>query len=266
MQNNYAVMGNPIAHSLSPLIHELFAAQKNITLNYIKIQIDESHFEEHVKDFFNHGGKGLNITLPCKERAFAMSDKQSPRCLKANAANTLWMQSDKLYADNTDGIGLVRDLARFHDLKAKRILILGAGGATRGIIAPLLDKKPTQLTIANRTLQKAQQLEIDFPEIDSSDFLTLHSEYEIIINATSASVHQQPLLLPEQVLARKPFCYDLSYALNSTTPFVAWARTNGCESKDGLGMLVEQAAESFFIWHGVRPDGFSVLNQLRSSC
>lgn len=253
--NTYAVMGNPISHSLSPIIHQLFAQQTGLTLTYEKIQIDLPQFEHQVTEFFAQGGRGLNITLPCKQRAFAMAVEITPRCREARAANTLWMQAGQLHADNTDGIGLLRDLNRHVSIKEKRILLLGAGGAARGVLGLLLAANPMQLTIANRTLANAQALQQDFPKIHPCTFADLENRhYDVVINATSASLAGENLTLPESLIATKPFCYDLVYSKEGPTAFVAWARSHGCAAVDGLGMLIEQAAEAFFIWHGVMPN------------
>jgi len=259
MPNRYAVMGNPVAHSLSPAIHQLFAKETGIKLVYDKIQIIDAQFEQQVQDFFNAGGLGLNITLPCKERAFAMSEEPTARCLQAKAANTLWMNGGKLQADNTDGIGLLRDLSRYTHLAGKRILLVGAGGAARGIIGPLLGANPAHLTIANRTPDKAHRLQKEFPQISSSGFIELDAGYDVVINATASGHRHQPLALPEMVFTAHPFCYDLAYCTHDPTDFVALAQGHDCMAVDGFGMLVEQAAEAFYTWHGVRPDTASVL-------
>ena len=263
MPEKYAVMGNPISHSLSPLIHQLFAKQTGLTLTYEKIQIDLPRFEQQVSEFFTQGGKGLNITLPCKQQAFTISQKRTSRCLEASAANTLWMQEGYLYADNTDGIGLLRDLNRHVNIRDKKILLLGAGGAARGILGPLLAAYPAQLTIANRTLKKAQILQQDFPKTNYCTFDDLkHKQYDIIINATSASLDGKNLELPEQLMSTQPFCYDLAYKKNQPTAFVAWAKRYDCRAIDGLGMLIEQAAEAFFIWHGIMPNTAAIVESL----
>lgn len=250
MNRFFAVMGNPINHSLSPQIHTLFAKQTGITLSYQPIEIDLNHFEQQVTDFFNSGGAGLNITLPGKERAFAMSDVATIRCLKAKAANTLWHDGTKLYADNTDGIGLLRDLARYISLTNKNILLLGAGGAARGILAPLLAEKPASLTIANRTIAKATTLSQEFPDTLSTSLHELEGSFDLIINATSS----KNLALPTSIITPNTRCVDLSYQQQGLTPFVAWAKEQGCVAVDGLGMLIEQAAEAFYIWHKIMPD------------
>ena len=259
MKLNYAVMGNPIAHSLSPIIHQLFADQFGIKLKYEKILIDLPNFEQQVIDFFEQGGKGLNITLPCKERAFAMANRASSRALIARSANTLWMQGGELNADNTDGVGLVRDLKRYIELSGKSILILGAGGATRGILGELLAENLLKLTIANRSFNKIEELQLEFPKINICLLSDLAKDiekntYDLVINATSASLKGERLAIPETLMNNKPFCYDLAYIKGSDTLFVNWAKSFGCEAHDGFGMLVAQAAESFFIWHHLRPD------------
>jgi len=265
MLPRYAVMGNPIAHSLSPYIHQLFAEQTNRALSYEKIVIDLSLFEQQVTDFFNQGGKGLNITLPCKQRAFTMSVEVSPRCLIARAANTLWMEAGRLHADNTDGVGLLRDIRRYLNITGKQILLLGAGGAARGVLGPLLEENPAELTIVNRTLEKARALQQDFLQIKLGTLEEIESkQYDVVINATSASLDGQNVAIPDTLLATKPFCYDLAYSKHGETTFVSWARELDCAAIDGLGMLVEQAAEAFFIWHGVMPKTTTVIDKLRT--
>lgn len=263
MNNPYAVMGNPIDHSLSPFIHQSFAKQTGIDLTYEKIKIDLSCFEQQVTDFFNQGGKGLNITVPCKHRAFIMSDIATERCLTAQAANTLWRDANNaLHADNTDGIGLLRDLARYTDLTHKRILLLGAGGAAHGILAPLLSANPFELIITNRTPEKALLLSRHFPPAKNVNMLALEGAFDLIINATSASLAAENIALSTDCLTPKTICYDLAYQKQGITPFVQWARSNGCTGIDGLGMLVEQAAEAFYVWHGVRPETAPILKKL----
>ncbi len=259
-----AVMGNPIEHSLSPVIHHLFAKQTGHALVYDKILIEEASFEQQVKDFFAEGGRGLNITLPCKQRAFAMSDGVSERCVLAKAANTLWMTSERLHADNTDGVGLLRDLSRNLTLSALRILVLGAGGAARGILGPLFEANPADITVFNRSSERARALQLDFPGIGLASSQDLeHASYDLVINATSASFQAEILMLPNALLANQPMCYDLSYSRSGLTPFVAWAKALKSPAMDGLGMLVEQAAIAFWIWHGVMPDTAPVLEAVR---
>ncbi len=268
MPARYAVMGHPIAHSLSPTIHRLFAQQTGCVLRYEKIQVDVPHFEAQVERFFQRGGKGLNITQPFKQRAFTLSQDKTARCLTAGAANTLWLNpAGRLQADNTDGIGLLRDLTRFIDLAGLRILILGAGGAARGILTPLLDRGPQSVHIANRTPEKAHALcqafspfsrlragEGNHPLLTHGRIIDLNGPFDLILNTTSAHLDREPLTLPPTLILPRTVCYDLNYQQNGETPFVVWARLQGALGMDGLGMLVEQAAEAFFIWHGIMPD------------
>ena len=259
----FAVIGKPIAHSLSPIIHQSFAKQTQQTMTYEKIQGDELVFEQQVSTFFSSGGKGLNVTLPFKQRAFAMAEVTSDRCAKAGAANTLWLDDGKIHADNTDGIGFVRDLARYCPLAGKRILILGAGGAARGIIHPLLESKPALLTVANRSFDKVKKLQSEFPEIAVLSLEHLSGTFDLIINASSAGHLGEVISLPKEMMVYTPFCYDLAYQQKKDTPFVSYTRGFGCRAIDGLGMLVEQAAEAFYLWHGVRPDVSAILQRLR---
>ncbi|MCL9683786.1 shikimate dehydrogenase [Legionella maioricensis] len=263
MSKRFAVIGNPITHSLSPVIHQHFAHQMNIELTYEKIKGDEQHFEQQVSDFFIRDGKGLNVTLPFKQRAFAMAQKSTLRCQLAGAANTLWLQENQLHADNTDGIGLIRDLTRYIELQGKNILILGAGGAARGIIHPLLGANPHTLTVANRTVEKVIELQRDFPLVRCSELDKVTGSFDLIINATSASLAGKTVSVPENVMSQKPVCYDLAYKQKEPTPFVHYAKNWGCDAVDGIGMLVEQAAEAFFIWNAVMPETEPVLSLLR---
>lgn len=260
----YAVMGNPIEHSLSPFIHQEFARQSGILIEYERILLQEKHVNQQVMDFFATGGRGLNITLPGKERAFMLCDKVTKRCQTAGASNTLWMSAGALMGDNTDGIGLLRDLQRHVNIADARILLLGAGGAARGIIAPLLSLKPQQLTVINRNYDRACQLQQTFPDISVSDWQTPGAGYDLIVNATSAVFTGTKQMLNEQIFSAKPFCYDLSYHANQTTSFISLCQRFGCQTRDGLGMLVEQAAEAFFIWHQIKPDTAGMVEYLRT--
>lgn len=264
MTQRFAVMGNPIAHSLSPIIHQNFAKQVQVLLSYEKIKAEEHTFEQQVADFFDQGGKGLNVTLPFKQRAFVMAQQHSSRCQKAGAANTLWIKAHQLHADNTDGVGFIRDLSHYLSVTDKRVLILGAGGAARGIIYPLLEEHPEKLIIANRTPAKSAAFQRDFPETQCISFNEVEGAFDVVINATSASLAGEFVTLPMECMAAKPFCYDLSYKQRSATAFVQYARDSGCEAVDGLGMLVEQAAEAFFLWHGVLPETKEILEILRT--
>ncbi|MDR3502301.1 MAG: shikimate dehydrogenase [Legionella sp.] len=264
MLQHFAVMGNPIDHSLSPIIHQYFAKQAGIQLTYAKIKADEQSFEQLLTDFFHQQGRGVNVTLPFKQRAFVMAQQATERCKQAGAANTLWMNDHQLHADNTDGVGLIRDLHHYINLLGKRVAILGAGGAARGIIHPLLQNKLAELVIVNRTPAKGLELQQIFPQIQVLSINELSGAFDLIINATSASLAGELPSLPQECLAEKPFCYDLSYKKQENTAFVHYAKEAGCEAIDGLGMLVEQAAEAFLIWHGFKPETQAVLKLLRT--
>ena len=347
MVARFAVMGNPIGHSLSPLLHQHFARQTGCDLTYDTLLVEEGELTTQVADFFAQGGQGLNITAPFKEEAYALAHVRTPRCEKARAANTLWMQDGLLHADNTDGVGLLRDLARYRDVAGVHLLLLGAGGAARGVIGPLLAASPASVTVFNRTVEKACLLKEDFPQIrvvaslsgqaskpasglqqqtmvdeplirrgatpsprvrgegkNERSYLEaskpasglqqqtmvdeplirrgatpsprvrgegknkaryLEEAFGVIINATTAGNHETfwSAALGGVSHLKSAFCYDLSYALLEPTAFVQWATARGCLAVDGLGMLVEQAAEAFFIWHGIFPDTAPVLALLR---
>ena len=262
----FAVMGNPISHSLSPVIHRYFAEQTGLALTYEQILVPEGEFLAYVDSFFAQGGRGLNITLPFKQQAYAQASVRTRRCEQAGAANTLWMRDQHMHADNTDGVGLLRDLVRHIDLVNQRILVLGAGGAARGIIAPLLAASIASLTVLNRTVQKAYALQREFPEIVCVESLAQEEAFDVIINATSAGMCRDETSWSWDLgcTLSAVCCYDLSYALNHPTPFVRWSQAQGARAVDGLGMLVEQAAEAFFIWHGVRPKILPLLDLLRT--
>lgn len=264
MLQRFAVVGNPIDHSLSPVIHQYFAQQTNIHLTYEKIKGDELSFEKQVSDFFTQNGKGLNVTLPFKQRAFAMAAQHTERCQQAGAANTLWMSGEELRADNTDGIGLIRDLHRHIALPGARVLIVGAGGAARGIVPSLLQNNLAELVVANRTLAKAREFQGAFPQVHCMGVSDVRGAFDLVINATSASLAGEFIALPAECLTGKPLCYDLSYKQQEDTVFVRHAHDSGCKAVDGLGMLVEQAAEAFFIWHGVMPETEDVLVRIKS--
>ncbi len=268
--DEYAVMGNPIAHSKSPQIHSLFAKQTRQNIRYRAIQVDPGGFEQAVGNFFASGGKGLNITVPFKQEAWKLADELSERAHLAGAVNTLKPESnDRLLGDNTDGIGLVRDLTDNLkiNLRDKKILLIGAGGAARGVIAPLLENNPQHLIIANRTMDRAVELVNHFSdkgEIHAAGFETLAGEsFDLVINATSANLEGDLPPLPASVIVNTLMVYDMMYG-RELTLFLQWARQNGAEHlSDGLGMLVEQAAESFYIWRNVRPDPMAVIQQIR---
>jgi len=269
--DQYAVFGHPINHSKSPRIHTLFAEQTHQQLVYTAQDIPAESFDDGISTFFAQGGKGLNCTVPLKELAWQRADTLSERAKFSKAVNTLVLQKDgSLFGDNTDGIGLVTDLTINHNisLENKRILILGAGGASRGIIGPIMQKSPTHIVIANRTVEKAITLSQEFSQLGkitgcSYDEIK-NSEFDIILNATSASLTGDLPPLSSSLLATKGTCYDLAYS-NDPTAFVKWGLENDAvKSLDGLGMLIEQAAEAFFIWRGVRPETKDIIALLNS--
>lgn len=265
----YGVMGNPIAHSKSPQIHARFAEQTRQRLTYDAILVDLGGFEQAVGNFQGNGGKGLNVTVPFKQDAWRLVDKRSQRAELAGAVNTIKIEANgDLLGDNTDGLGIVRDLTVNHGalLKGKRILILGAGGAVRGVLEPILAEQPAAVTVANRTVSRAQELAQLFRErgtIDGCGFDELEGPFDVVINGTAASLQGEVPPLPDHLLADNALCYDMMYAAEPTA-FVDWATQHGAaKAVDGLGMLVEQAAESFFIWRGVRPETAPVIEELR---
>ena len=267
--DRYGVMGYPVSHSRSPVIHRLFALQTGQNLQYELLQVPPDKLADSVRQFARTGGKGLNITVPHKSEVTRLVDQLSERASSAGAVNTLAFEDGEVFGDNTDGVGLLRDLLGNLDLSLTdaNILILGAGGATRGIIAPLLETQPAMLTIANRTLHKARNLAEHFSAygpVSACRFRDVNSRvrYQLVINATSAGLTGDTPPYPEPAIQGDTFCYDLSYGL-TPTPFSRWAADKGAEqSVMGWGMLVEQAAESFHIWRGVRPDTAAVLKQI----
>ena len=267
--DRYGVMGYPVSHSRSPVIHRLFALQTNQHIQYELLQVAPDKLEPAVRQFQRTGGKGLNITVPHKSEVAKLCDHLSEPASTAGAVNTLSFQDGEIHGDNTDGIGLLRDLTinQGITLEGANILILGAGGATRGIVGPLLEMQPSSLRIANRTIDKAQVLAEHFSHsgpVSACRFnmVPITEDYDLIINATSAGVRGETPPYPEAALSERTFCYDLSYGLKPT-PFSVWAREHGAaRSVMGWGMLVEQAAESFHIWRGVRPDTAPVLKQM----
>lgn len=271
IKNHYAVIGNPIAHSVSPQIHTLFARQTQRNIDYTRLLADVDNFNGALDSFIKSGAKGANVTVPFKLDAFARCDKLSRRAQFAGAVNTLsFGAEDKLIlGDNTDGIGLVRDITHNYDvaLGQKNILILGAGGAVRGILQPFFEEKPAHIFIANRTPEKAKALADEFSElgdISAGGFESIPQiPFDIIINGTAASLSGDTPPI-DQAIVRNRFCYDMVYG-KAPTAFLQWATEAGArQAVDGLGMLVEQAAESFLIWEGVRPDTQPVINALRN--
>lgn len=272
--DQYAVFGNPIAHSKSPAIHALFAEQTGQQMEYRAILAPIDGFEQAVREFAAAGGKGINITVPFKQAAFSLASRLSPRAERAGAVNTFVIQnSDEYFGDNTDGIGLARDLIRNHGLtlSGKRILLLGAGGAVRGALEALLGNRPQQLTIANRTVEKAIQLADDFADLGNINGLGFDDlaamQFDLIINGTSASLKGEMPSVPASVIHADTFCYDMMYAAEPTV-FMQWAANHGAVANnitDGLGMLVEQAAESFKLWRGIEPQTQPVIEAIRAS-
>ena len=267
--DRYAVVGHPVHHSRSPLIHGMFARQAGDHLSYGLIDVEPEEFEKTVRGFFAAGGKGLNVTVPHKQAAYRLAQRLGREAALAQAVNTLSLEHEMIRGDNTDGIGFMRDLTLNYrwSVAGRRVLILGAGGAARGIVAPLLGAGPAQLWLANRTLERAEDLRREFlrlGEIVVSSFQDLYRlpPFDIVINATSAGLKGVQPEFPGSLLSTESFCYDLAYSVNDT-PFVAWARAHGAgEAAQGWGMLVEQAAESFLIWRGHRPDTAAVLEAL----
>ena len=269
----YAVVGNPISHSKSPRIHSLFARQTGEQLEYTAIQPPEDDFAGTVKGFFERGGKGLNITVPFKEQAWQLANLRTQRAERAGAANTLYKDSKgSLTADNTDGKGLVTDLMVNHGVRlaGKRLLVLGAGGAVRGVLGPILAEEPAALTIANRTLAKAEGLVSFFESVagdthlEACGFEQPADTFDVIINGTSASLQGDLPPVSASVIGAETVIYDMMYSLQITT-FNQWALDQGATRVfDGLGMLVEQAAESFRIWRGKTPDTRPVIEELRN--
>ncbi|NMT62807.1 shikimate dehydrogenase [Marinobacter orientalis] len=269
----YAVVGNPISHSKSPRIHSLFASQTGEQLEYTAIQAPENDFAGTVTGFFQRGGKGLNVTVPFKEQAWKLADRRTERAQLAGAANTLYQDSEGLLiADNTDGKGLVTDLTANHGigLTGRRILVLGAGGAVRGVLGPVLAEKPAAIVIANRTVAKAEALVTLFEPVagqtrlEACGFEQPTEPFDLIINGTSASLQHDLPPVSANVIGADTVIYDMMYSLQTTT-FNQWALDQGATRVfDGLGMLVEQAAESFRLWRGIRPETRPVIDELRN--
>ncbi len=267
--DRYGVMGYPVSHSRSPVIHRLFALHTGQNIQYELLQVAPAKLEQAVRQFQRTGGKGLNITVPHKNPISRLCDQLSERASTAEAVNTLVFQNNEIFGDNTDGIGLLRDLAvnLGINLEGANILILGAGGATRGITGPLLEMLPKSLVIANRALERAQELAEHFRKsgpVSACGFnaVPVTEPYDLVINATSAGIHGESPPYPAAAISEDSCCYDLSYGLRPT-PFSTWAREHGAaRSVMGWGMLVEQAAESFHLWRGIRPDTAPVLKQM----
>lgn len=269
MTDLYAVFGNPINHSKSPNIHRQFAEQTGQDMHYNKQLVNEGEFESTAQEFFAQGGKGLNITVPFKLNAFAFAQKRTARAERAGAVNTLARLSDgTILGDNTDGIGMIHDMHNLGwELEGKRVLILGAGGAVRGILQPLLEEKPARVVIANRTPEKAEELAknfLDLGDICAKSFAQLSGDhFDIVINGTSASMQGELPPLPDDLLATNAQCYDMMYGAEPTI-FLNWAKDHGAtQVADGLGMLIGQAAEAFYLWRQIRPEVVPVITAMR---
>lgn len=266
--DRYAVIGYPIKHSRSPVIHSVFAAQTGQRMTYEAIKVAPDDLENMIVSFQRSGGCGLNVTVPHKSEVVRLVDSLSDNAAAAGAVNTLTMSDDGIHGDNTDGVGLVNDLLRNlrWGLADKRVLILGAGGATRGIVKPLLDEQTANIVIANRSVDKAVALAAHFGsmgDVQSSRFDELNSQdaFDLVINATSAGLDGNRPAFPEVIIDKYTACYDLAYGA-SANPFLSWAKSLGAQrTSSGAGMLVEQAAESFRIWRGVLPDTSDVISR-----
>jgi len=262
--DRYGVVGHPVEHSRSPLIHTVFARQTGQHLTYELLDAEPAAFETAVRGFGAAGGKGLNITVPHKEAAFALCDERSDAARVAGAVNTISIKAGRLVGDNTDGVGLIRDLTVNLGCKlaGARVLLMGAGGAAQGVLAPLVAARPRRLVVANRTAGKARALARRYGASAGGGYEELRGEqFDVLINATSAGLADEAPPLAAGQFARGALAYDMVYGRD--TPFLALARAAGAATHDGTGMLVEQAAESFFVWRGVRPDTAPVLAALR---
>jgi len=272
MSDRYAVFGNPIKHSKSPQIHTAFAEQTTQALSYDAICVEEGGFPAAVDNFLQGEGKGLNITIPFKQEAWQMAEQRSARAELAGAVNTLYRNADgQLCGDNTDGVGMVRDIVENNGgtITGTDVLILGAGGAVRGVLQPVLEQKPRRVVIANRTASKAEDLAAlvaDLGDVEGCGFDALPGQqFDLVINGTAASLQGEVPPLPDDLLKNGAWCYDMMYGADITA-FCQWATEHGAaQAIDGLGMLVEQAAESFCIWRGVRPETATVIATLRAA-
>ena len=268
----YCVMGHPIAHSRSPWIHTRFAELTGQAMRYDKREIPLAHFGERVQAFMAEGGRGCNITVPFKFEAAALAHHTSERALLAQACNVLTFRGGQIFADNTDGLGLVSDIE--HNaalpLKGLRLLLIGAGGAAAGVLGPLIDAQPAHISVANRTLHKATELvarhqalaSLQKTELVAHDLKGVKGDFDVVINGTASSLSGAAVPVPAGVLKPGALAYDMMYGPGAQG-FMDWARAHSAMPRDGLGMLVEQAAEAFWIWRGVRPPAAQVLAELR---
>lgn len=270
---DYAVVGNPVSHSLSPRIHQQFARQTSQSIHYKAVELPVEHFAAAMLELRDHGLRGSNVTVPFKQDAWHLCDERSSDAELAGAVNTLSFHDDgSIHGDNTDGIGLCRDLMANLTIRLEntQLLILGAGGAVRGVLQPLLLHNPACITIANRTVSKAFELADHFQHLGNlqacSFDATANQHYDLIINATAAGLSNELPALPDELVNDSVCCYDMMYNITQDTAFVAWSRAQGAAAAhDGLGMLVEQAAESFHIWRGITPLTEPVIHSLRQS-
>jgi shikimate dehydrogenase len=271
--DRYAVLGNPVAHSRSPFIHAEFARQTGVAIEYVRLLCPLDGFEAVLSGFAAAGGRGCNVTVPFKFEAARLATRLSPRAALAGAANLLRFDADGCYADNTDGVGLVRDIevGAGLPLAGRRVLLVGAGGAAAGVLGPLLAARPAAVVLANRGVEKSRALVAAHAALARECGVALEAaglqapgeRYDLVINASASSLQGAPPPVPASVLATGALAVDLMYG-PAAEPFLAWAREAGCSARDGLGMLVEQAAESFFVWRGRRPQTAPVLQALRA--
>ena len=269
LKEKYGVIGDPISHSRSPEIHRLFAQQFDEKIDYSKYHIKADNLKQFIIDFHSSGGRGLNITLPHKMSAMNSVSVLSQNAIQAKAINTIYFNGNEIVGDNTDGIGLIADLCNNFqvEIKNKKILILGAGGAVRGIIGSLIKENPSHIEIANRTISHAEKISEDFSykrpiKICTLEELNKKGNFDLIINAISFDTHNKDVALAKSIISKSSVCYDLSYN-SSPTQFMLWAMKNGADfAIQGWGMLIEQAAESYRIWKKIRPDTSAILKQL----
>ena len=277
--DRYVVVGNPISHSRSPAIHAAFARQTGEAVQYDRLEAPLDAFADTMREFLAGGGHGFNVTVPFKLEAYDLADRLTPRAEAAGAVNTMWIEDGLIHGDNTDGIGLVRDIQDNLDvlLEDKRILVLGAGGAAMGAMLPLIECRPSRIVVANRTASRASDMVEEFVEaadqynvelwaggLDALDALSEDERCDVVINASSSSLQGEVPPVPEHLLGEGVLVYDMMYGAQPTV-FLAYAAKCGARTADGLGMLVEQAAEAFYNWRGVRPSTAPVLAELRAA-
>lgn len=278
--DRYAVVGHPVEHSRSPRIHQLFAEQTGQTLSYTRLLAPRDGFATTVREFAAAGARGCNVTMPFKAEAWALAARRSPRAERALAANTLRFDAEGWWADNTDGAGLVRDLTvnAGVTLAGQRLLLLGAGGAAAGVLGPLIEAGPAEIVVANRTASRAEALVVRHADLAAQHGVRLHAHgldglagiaatadsagFDLLVNGTATSLQAGAMPIPTGLLRPGALALDMAYGAPARS-FIAWAETQGACGRDGLGMLVEQAAESFFAWRGLRPDTAPVLALLR---